>query len=90
MQHILISMDQINSSEDILSFVEAHATFKQQLLIPPFERHPLSVDRSGKVKSCDCHSHLILIIDYLMSHVHMHKALVKPWVFMQISSWLHS
>ena len=42
MQHIIISMDQIDSTSDMESFVQQHSALMQKPEVPPFRQHPVS------------------------------------------------
>ena len=44
MQHIVISMEQIDSGSDIEAFVEQHTSLMEQTEIPPFEQHPIAIE----------------------------------------------
>lgn len=43
MQHIVFSMEQIDSASDIEAFVGKHTSLMELQPVPPFEQHPISV-----------------------------------------------
>ena len=52
MQHILISMDEIDSQSDIESFVQLNSALMHKDEVPPFEQHPASIEAKPVRTKC--------------------------------------